>query len=123
MSQFNFPDASTTVNVLACVSCANTAAATTAAVNLLDYEGDVLVTENHGLGTGTLDGKIQDSADGSTGWADVSGLTFTQKTTTASIQSISVPSKQVRQYIRYLGTIVTGPHLLAISMVGVKKIV
>lgn len=117
----NFPGNSTTVQVLAAQSCANTAAATSAAVNLLDYEGPVLITENHGAGTGTLDGKIQDSADGSTGWADVTGATFTQKTTTASIQSIALQSKQVRQYIRYLGTIVTGPHLLGVSMAGVKK--
>jgi hypothetical protein len=117
----NFPGNSTTTNLLAAVSCADTAAATTPALDLKDYEGPILVTENHGVGTGTLDGKIQDSADGSTDWQDVAGHTFTQKTTTASIQAIQVQSKQVRRHIRYIGTIGTGPHLLAISAVGVKK--
>lgn len=121
MSQFNYPGNATVVNLLTPVSAANTAAATSAAgVDLLDYEGPVLVTQHHGLGTGTIDGKIQDSADNSA-FADVAGLTFTQETTTAGIQKLVVQSKQVRRYIRYVGTIVTGPHLIAVSLSGVKK--
>ncbi len=116
-----FPGNSTTTVLIAAQSCANTAAATSAAFDLLTYEGPLLITENHGVGTGTLDGAIQDSADGSTGWAAVTGYGFTQKTTTASIQAISFQSKQSRRYIRYIGTIGTGPHLLAVSVSGVKK--
>lgn len=122
MSQFNFPGAATVTNILAPVSCANTAAATTTGVDLLDYEGPVIVTQHHGVGTGTLDGKIQDSADNSS-FADVSGLTFTQETTTAGIQKLAIQSKQVRRYIKYVGTIVTGPHIIGVSLLGVKKIV
>lgn len=121
MSQFNYPGNATVVNLLTPVSAANTAAATSAAgVDLLDYEGPVLVTQHHGVGTGTIDGKIQDSADNSA-FADVAGLTFTQDTTTASVKALVVQSKQVRRYIRYVGTIVTGPHLIAVSLSGVKK--
>jgi hypothetical protein len=121
MSQFNYPGNATVVNLLTPVSAANTAAATSAAgVDLLDYEGPVLVTQHHGVGTGTIDGKIQDSADNSA-FADVAGLTFSQDTTTASVKALVVQSKQVRRYIRYLGTIVTGPHLIAVSLSGVKK--
>lgn len=120
MSQFNFPGNSTTVALLAAASCPNTAAATGSGVDLLDYEGPVVIVQNHGTGTGTLDGKIQDSADNSS-FADVSGLTFTQSTTTADIKSLVVQSKQVRRYIRYVGTIVTGPQVVGVSMTGVKK--
>ena len=120
MSQFNFPGNATTVVMLAAASCANTAAATGTGVDLKDYEGPVLIVQNHGTGTGTLDGKIQDSADNSS-FADVAGATFTQSTTTADIQSLVVQSKQVRRYIKYVGTVDTGPQVVGVSMSGVKK--
>ena len=120
MSQFTFPGNSTTVVMLAAASCANTAAATGTGVDLNDYEGPVIVVQNHGTSTGTLDGKIQDSADNSS-FADVSGLTFTQSTTTADIQSLVVQSKQVRRYIKYVGTVGTGPQVVGVSMTGQKK--
>ena len=123
MSQFNYPGNATVVNLLTPVSAANTAAATSAAgVDLLDYEGPVLVTQHHGVGTGTIDGKIQDSADNSA-FADVAGLTFTQETTTAGIQKMVVNPKSIRRYIRYLGTVGTGPAIVGVSMAGVKKTV
>lgn len=120
MSQFNFPGNATTAVMLAAASCANTAAATGTGVDLKDYEGPVLIVQNHGTSTGTLDGKIQDSADNSS-FADVAGATFTQSTTTADIQSLVVQSKQVRRYIKYVGTVVTGPQVVGVSMSGVKK--
>ena len=120
MSRFTFPGNSTTTALLASASCANTAAATGSGVDLKDYEGPVVIVQNHGTGTGTLDGKIQDSADNSS-FADVSGLAFTQSTTTADIQRMVVQSKQVRRYIKYVGTVVTGPQVVGVSMTGVKK--
>lgn len=120
MSQFNFPGNATTVVLLAAASCANTAAATGTGVDLQDYEGPVLITQNHGVSTGTLDGKIQDSADNSS-FADVAGLTFAQSTTTADVQKLVVQSKQVRRYIKYVGTVVTGPQVVGVTMSGVKK--
>ena len=120
MSQFNFPGNATTTTLLAAVSAANTAAATGTGVDLLDYEGPMLVTQNHGVSTGTLDGKIQDSADNSS-FADVAGLTFTQSTTTADTKTLVIQSKQVRRYVRYLGTVGTGPQVVGVTMSGVKK--
>ena len=121
MSQFNFPGNSTTTVLLASASCANTAAATSpAGFDLQDYEGPVVIVQNHGVSTGTLDGKIQDS-DNNSSFADVAGLTFTQSTTTADIKSLVVQSKQVRRYIKYVGTVVTGPQVIGVSMTGVKK--
>ena len=120
MSQFNFPGNSTTAVLLAAASCANTAAATGTGVDLKDYEGPVVIIQNHGTSTGTLDGKIQDSADNSS-FADVSGATFTQSTTTADVKTLVLQSKQVRRYIKYVGTVVTGPQVVGVTMTGVKK--
>ena len=119
MSQFNFAAASTCVSLSAAASQASTV--TGSAVDLIDYEGPVVIIQNHGTGTGTLDGKIQDSADGSTGWADVSGATFSQSTTTPDCKTLALNPKQIRRYIRYVGTIVTGPQLVAVTLSGVKK--
>lgn len=120
MSQFTFPGNATVVNLLSPVSAANTAAATGSGVDLQDYEGPVVITQHAGLGTGTLTGKVQDSADNSS-FADVTGLDFTAKTTGVDIQKLVVQSKQVRRYIKYVGTVVTGPQIVGVSMVGVKK--
>lgn len=119
MSIFNFAGAANAVHLSASASQASTV--TGAAVDLLDYDAPVLVVQSHGTGTGTLDGKIQDSADGSTGWADVSGATFSQSTTTADVKSLVLNPKSIRRYIRYVGTIVTGPQNVAVALVGFKK--
>lgn len=121
MSLFNFAGGATAVHLLASASAANTAAATGAAVDLNEYDSPVVIVQSHGTGTGTLDGKIQDSADGSTDWQDVSGATFTQSTTTADVKKLVLNPKSVRRYIRYVGTIVTGPQNVAVTMAGVKK--
>lgn len=121
MSRFTYADSATVVALLAAVSAVDTAGATGAAVDLIDYEGKIVITQNHGLGTGTIDGKIQDSADGSSGWADVSGATFTQSTTTADCKVLALNPKGIRRYIRYVGTVVTGPQLVGVSLAGAKK--
>lgn len=120
MSQFNFPGNSTSTTLLAAVSAANTAAATGAGIDLLDYEGPVVIVQNHGTSTGTLDGKIQDSADNSA-FADVAGAVFSQSTTVADTKSLVIQSKQVRRYIKYVGTVGTGPQVVGVTMTGVKK--
>ncbi len=119
MSQFNFAGGATCLSLSASASQASTV--TGSAVDLIDYDGPVSIIQNHGTGTGTLDGKIQDSADGSTGWGDVSGAVFTQSTTTADVKCIALNPKSVKRYIRYVGTIVTGPQNVAVSLVGIKK--
>lgn len=116
----NFPGNSSTTALVASASQASTV--TSAAFDLLQYDGPALVIENHGTGTGTLDGKLQQSIDGSTGWTDT-GITFTQKTTTASVQGVYFDTKAVQRYVRYVGTIVTGPHLLGVTISATKKYV
>lgn len=96
---------------------------TGSAVDIRGFIGNIKVTQDVGTATGTsetLDGKIQDSADGSTGWADVTGATFTQVTDSDDVQSISVETRATKRYIRYVGTIAgsTPTFDLGVSLVG-----
>ncbi len=87
---------------------ARTSTVTGSAVDLLGYIGKIKILQIVGTVSGTtptLDGKIQDSADGSTGWADVTGATFTQATASDDVQSIGLDTRAVKRYIRYVGTI------------------
>lgn len=54
----------------------------------------------------TLDVKIQGSADGTTGWADIAGLAFTQVTNAgASFQSIEVNADSLPAFVRAVDTL------------------
>jgi hypothetical protein len=102
---------------------------TGSAVDIRELEGDVLFTQFSDATNGanvTLDGKIQDSADGSTGWADVSGATFTQVDNTAggAMEQISVPANSMERYVRYVGTIAgtTPSFACGAHSQGLKKV-
>lgn len=117
----------TTVHLLTAGSKADTAAATGTAVDITEYEGYLMVTQNVGVVTaGTIVGKLQhgDASDGSDA-ADVTGATFTSVGTTddESSQCIVVKIDGLKQYLRYVGTIATGPAVVAVNAVGVKKYV
>jgi hypothetical protein len=110
------------------VVLSRTATVTGTGIDLLDYEGMAIVTQSAGAATaGTLptwDGKIQDSADNSTGWADVTGATFTQVTTTAAVEAITIDVNKVKRYIRYVGTVggtSTPTFPVGSTFLGVKK--
>lgn len=119
MSLFNFAGSATVLHLAAAASNASTL--TGSAVDLAGYNGTIAIVQSHGASTGTLDGKIQDSADGSTGWTDVAGATFAQSTTTADVKIISLDTRSCKRYIRYVGTIVTGPQVMGVVAVGVKQ--
>lgn len=107
---------------------ANTATLTGAAVDVRDIEGDIAIVQDVGVVSGTaptLDGKIQDSDDGSTGWADVTGATFTQVTASNSKQKIVVSASAAKRYVRYVGTIAgTSPSFtLGVTGLGRRKTV
>lgn len=53
----------------------------------------------------TVDAKLQDSADGSTGWADISGAAIAQITADNSEQEINVDLSGVKRYIRAVVTV------------------
>jgi hypothetical protein len=124
MSQQNFPSAATIVS-LADVA-ARTSTLTGSAIDLRDYVGNAAIMQYSAGGTGTtptLAGKVQDSDDGSTGWADIAGATFTQVTTSVSTQEITVNCDQVKRFIRYVGTIggTTPSFTFGVGMLAVKQ--
>lgn len=96
-------------------------------LDIQQYEGEVCFILNSALGTGnadnTLDIKIQDSADNSTGWADVSGAAFTQVTTAASVQKLSLVTDNVARYVRAVKTVggTTPSFIAGCVLVGMKK--
>lgn len=116
------------------VSAANTAAATTTGVDLTGYEGPVKLVVDVGAITGSLALRVEDSADNSS-WGDpVNAANFTMTTdgaastyskdvaaTANKTYAITIDPRSVRKFIRFLGTIVTGPSLLSVSIIGNKK--
>jgi len=102
------------------LSAANTAAASSLGIDLQGYEGPVLIDVRTGTITGTLDGKIQDSADGST-FADVAGLTHSTIGLASQVRQILINPTAVRRYIKYVGTVVTGPVVIKVDLIGFMK--
>ena len=106
------------VKVINTVSAANTAAATSGWIDVRKYEGDLLFLQHIGAVTGSITGKIQDADDSSgTNSADVTGATATAVSSANDAQKIVVPASSVRGWVRYVGTIVTGPALTSVQMV------
>lgn len=71
----------------------------------------------HTAGTG--DFKLQYSADGSTGWTDISGATFTQVDADAAEEIHFVAPER---YIRAVGTLATSPDMnVCILLIGDER--
>lgn len=105
------------------------------AVDLNDYEGDVVVIlDVANGGTSTLDVKIQ-SADTSGGsYSDVttafyrggsevasSAVAFSQVSTTASKQYLVFPKGAAKRWIKAVSTTSSSSHTYSINAVGAKK--
>ena len=117
----------TVLNLLTPADAANTAAATGTAVDISEYEGYLIVTSQVGVVTaGSIAGKLQhgDESNGSDA-ADITGATFTTVTTSndPKTETIVIKVDGLKKYLRYLGTITTGPAVVGVSAVGVKKYV
>ena len=99
------------------------------AADILDYEGHAAAILQSAAGTGTtptLDVKLQDSADGSTGWADIAGGAFTQVgNAAASAQVLKFNASAARRHIRAVATVggTTPSFACAVSLVGKKQII
>lgn len=121
------PSAATVTSILDSVSAANTAAATSGSAKWLDvrpYDGELLVTQVLGAVTGTIVGKLQSASDANgTGAADISGALFPVNTANQSSKVVVDPKSVVGGFLGYVGTIVTGPSLVGVTVAGKKKIV
>jgi hypothetical protein len=100
-----------------------TSTVTGSAVDLITGDGRCFAVQQVGTVSGTsptLAGKIQESADGSTGWADIAGATFTTVTATDNVQAITFDRTQ--RYVRYVGTIGgTSPSFPVGVLIGEQK--
>lgn len=99
-------DALDTIEVLPCA--VRTATANGSAVDIREYVGRLALTLMSAAASAgdTLDVKVQDSANGSSGWADISGAAFTQVTSAADAhESISIDTNAAKRYIRVVATI------------------
>ena len=130
---------STTLDKLSHVAFAATAERTAdldgTAVDLNDYEGDVLVVlDVENGGTSTLDVKFQssDTSGGSytditavfslDGTAQASGtVAFAQVSTSASKQYIAFPKSSAKRWVKAVSTTSTSTHTYSLNAVVAKK--
>jgi hypothetical protein len=108
MSMFTFADMAAGNSKQLSVPAARTSTVTGSAIDILPLRGKGLVVQDVGAVTGTtptLNGKIQDSADGSTDWTDITGATFTEVTAANNVQCIPLNVDNCRRYVRWVGTL------------------
>jgi hypothetical protein len=116
-------DGSTLVQVLLPGSKADTAAASSGWIDCRSYIGTIVFDVSTDTITGTLAGKIQGASDsGGTGAADISGATHTNVTTANQVRSIVVPATAA-PYMKYVGTVTTGPVVASVTLRGRKATV
>lgn len=113
--------------LLAPISAANTAAATSAWVDVRNFEGDLLFILLAGILTGTLDWTLEDATDISgTGAATIAPTNgaFTQITTSNDPlgHRVTLRKHASRGFVRVKGTIVTGPALVSAEMLALPKV-
>lgn len=121
----NEGQAASAVKLLDPVSAANTAAATSGWVDVRHLEGDLVFVNQVGTLTGSIAWTIEDATDGSgTGAAGVTPKEGAYAAGAANqIQKRTVGARSVRGWVRCVGTIVTGPALVAVSMLTRPKTV
>ena len=110
----------------AVASASVTATATSSAIDLKEFDGDVLLVLNCAAGTGsspTLDIKVQDSDETGGTYGDLSGAAFTQVTDSASVQTLEVNKDECKRFIKIVQTVggSSPVFVYGISLVGAKK--
>ncbi len=121
----NEGQAASAVKLLDPVSAANTAAATSGWVDARVYEGDLVFKVQVGALTGSITWTIEDATDGS--GSGGAGITPNEGAFAAGaanqIQKRTVNASAIRGWVRVVGTIVTGPALVAANLMSRGKTV
>ena len=114
----NQGQASKTVKLLDPASAANTAAATSGWVDVREAEGDIVFSNQVGALTGSITWTIEHASDGSgTGAAAITPNEGAYTAGAATqIQKRTVNASAVAGWVRCVGTIGTGPALVAASI-------
>lgn len=119
----NEAQAASTQIVLSAVSAANTAAATSAWLDVRRFEGDVQVLINLGAVTGTFTPTLEDATDGTgtggAGFTPNEGALGAQ--TQNSVRKLTFKASSSRGFVRLVGTIGTGPSLVSAVLQGRPK--
>jgi hypothetical protein len=126
MSLASAVGALTRTKMLAAVSAANTAAATSSYIDVRGYEGQVAVEISQGVITGTVDYTFSTNDAASSSGATLIvplGGALAQVTTSTddAVFTAIFDAKQLRGYLAVVGTIVTGPAVVAYTFIGRKK--
>jgi hypothetical protein len=121
----NEAQAATQKLLLSPVSAANTAAATSGWVSVADAEGDIMFANQVGALTGSITWTIETATDGSgTGGVAITPNEGAYAAGAANqIQKRTVNKNACKGFVRCVGTIVTGPALVAASISYGPKIV
>jgi hypothetical protein len=99
-------------------SRADTTACTSAWIDCSSYKGNLIFIVSVGAVTGSIVGKLRTAtSDAGAGAADITGATHASFTTADHVATIVVPAT-VGKYIQYVGTVVTGPVLLSVTMLA-----
>ena len=115
------------VSVVAGVATAAvTSTATSSAIDLLEYDGDVFLILDSAAGGGsspTLDIKLTECATTGGTYTDLSGATFTQVTGSASMQTLAINKDSSKRFIKIVQTIggSSPTFTFSINLIGVKK--
>ena len=105
------------------------------AVDLNDYEGDIIVIlDVEASGTSTLDVKLQSSDTQGGSYTDVTSVfnldgteqasaavAFAQVSTSASKQYLVFPKGSAKRWVKAVSTVDTSTHTYSINAVGAKK--
>lgn len=119
----NEGQAAAIVQMINSASCANTAAATSGWIDIRQYEGDLVVVINPGAIAGSCTPSIEDATDGSgTGAAAIAANEGAYTALVANTaRKYTIPAGAARGWIRFVGTIVTGPALLGVQLLSRPK--
>ena len=114
----NEGQAATSVKLLDPVSAAATANATSGWVDVTKAEGDVVFVNQVGALTGSITWTVEDATDGSgTGAAGIVPNEGAYAAGAANqVQKRTVNGSACRGFVRCVGTIVTGPAIVAVSV-------
>jgi hypothetical protein len=109
-------------------TAARSATGVGSAVDVLDYDGDLLFVLDSAAGTGTtptLDVTITASDTSGGTYTAISGAAFTQVTGTASQQKLAISKDDVKRYLKVAYTIsgTTPSFTFSVNAVGSKKYV
>lgn len=128
MSLANQAAAETPLLIKACVSAADTTAATSAWTAVAGYEGIIAVDVNIGIITGTLTLTFATNDAASDSGEDLivplgGALTAITTSNDVAVYRALFDSRVIQGYIKVIGTVVTGPALVAYTLIGRKKTV